>query len=143
MIFLFIVLVIALFFFLNWLIYELIGLVIGGFLAFLVILMAYYYSARVIVRYFVFPGSFQHNTRGIEFQWGQQMAAQIAETSTNFRQLLQAFMITYNQLNPTADIDEEERGYVGGGQNQMPFYCDAQQTAQFLQECSQLKKIVK
>lgn len=32
---------------------------------------------------------------------------------------------------------------MGKGSNQMPFYCDAQQTAQFLQECSQLKKIVK
>ena len=80
-----IVVIVALFFFINWLIYKLIGLVFGGFLSFIAIIMEYYYSARTIVRYFVFPGSFKYNTRGIEFQWGQQMAAQIGETSSNFR----------------------------------------------------------
>ena len=53
--------------FINWLIYKLIGLVFGGLLSFIALIMAYYYTARTAVRYFVFPGSFTYNTRGIEF----------------------------------------------------------------------------
>lgn len=70
-----ILLVVALFLFINWLLYKLIGLIFGGLLSFIAIVMGYYYSARTLVRYFVFPGSFKYNTRGIEFQWGQQMAS--------------------------------------------------------------------
>ena len=60
-------LVVALFIFINWLVYKVIGLIFGGLLSFIAVVMAYYYAARTAVRYFVFPGSFQYNTRGIEF----------------------------------------------------------------------------
>ena len=50
--------------------YKLIGLVFGGLLSLVAIVMGYYYAARSVVQYFVFPGSFKYNTRAIEFEWG-------------------------------------------------------------------------
>ena len=51
----------------NFGIYSLIWLVIGGILAKGLILLAYYFSARLLVRLVAFPGSFYISRRKLEF----------------------------------------------------------------------------
>ena len=63
-----VILVVALFWFVNWLVYFVFSLVLPPILALFAIFGLYYGAARVAVRYFAFPGSFHLSRRKLEWQ---------------------------------------------------------------------------
>ena len=80
---------VALFLFVNWLVYFVFSLVLPPILALLAIFGLYYAAARVAVRYFAFPGSFYRSRRGLEWQHCQSLANDMGRSIMHFKGMTQ------------------------------------------------------
>lgn len=122
----------AVFAFVNWLLHYLIALIVGGFLAFVILFIGYYCLARLLVRSFAFPGSFSLSRRKLEFQYAQQMANEMGKSLNSYKKMLQHFASGARANMKRADKFATQS-----------LVCDHEESLHFIFECSRMKKMVK
>jgi hypothetical protein len=85
-------LVFGIFYFLNWIVYKLIGFFVGSIISFILILTTYYLMLRGLVRMLAFPGITTLMQRTLEFDFCKRMASQVLRNATDLKSSLEFFM---------------------------------------------------
>jgi hypothetical protein len=84
-------LALALILLVNWSIWKILSLLFDSYLAFLFILLAYYYSFRHLVRMLAFPGISVLMKRTLESDYCKRMAQNVLKQIHDFRSCLEMF----------------------------------------------------
>lgn len=85
-------LVLGIFFLINWIIYKILGFFLGSLLSFGLILTFYYLSLRGVVRMLSFPGITVWMKRTLEFDFCKRTASQVLRNATDMKSSLEFFM---------------------------------------------------